>query len=429
MCKVSVIIPVYNTEQYLVECLNSVCNQTLKDMEIICMDDGSSDGSSEILDEYSLRDDRIKVIHKANSGYGDSVNQGIEVAKGDYIGIVEPDDYIVKEMYEELVLLADKNDLDFAKGNFVHFVGDGCCRTYSAKKVIGENNLYNCIIRPIEYEDIFRGYIMNPSGIYRRKFLNVNGIRHNVTPGASYQDTGFWFQIMVLAKKAIFIDRDYYFYRQDNNASSMNNKNKIFCICEEYKLLFDKIKKNMIKDSLISEFFTLCMFVGYWNTIPRIAASSREAFIRRFSEDFIKLKKEEFYDVKKMNDYEKRVLINIVNEPDSFIQENLKNSEYYRKKLNSYEKVIIYGAGDYCKRILSNLYDEEYNKVVGLVVSDIEGQPRKKYQKNVDIIDKYIEYKDSIAVLIGVSDKFKEEVYDILKEKEFRNIIENIERI
>ena len=109
MPKVSIVIPTYNVEQYLKECLDSVINQTLKDIEIICVDDGSTDNSGKILDEYAAKDSRIKVIHKENGGYGKAMNVGIDNATGEYIGIVEPDDYIEFDMYETLYINAKKN--------------------------------------------------------------------------------------------------------------------------------------------------------------------------------------------------------------------------------------------------------------------------------------------------------------------------------
>ena len=98
--KVSVIIPVYNVEKYLCKCLDSVVNQTLRDIEIICVDDGSTDSSWEILKEYAQRDDRIKLIHKENGGLSSARNVAMQVAKGDYIGFIDSDDWI---------------DLDFTK--------------------------------------------------------------------------------------------------------------------------------------------------------------------------------------------------------------------------------------------------------------------------------------------------------------------------
>ena len=91
---VSVLIPVYNTEKYVRECVESVRKQTLHEIEILCLDDGSTDRSAEILDELATEDERIHVMHKKNSGYGSTMNLGIRAAQGKYVGIVESDDYI-----------------------------------------------------------------------------------------------------------------------------------------------------------------------------------------------------------------------------------------------------------------------------------------------------------------------------------------------
>ena len=121
MAKVSIIIPTYNVEMYLVECMESVIHQTLKDIEIICINDGSTDGSLEILKSYAQKDDRIVLVDKENGGYGIAMNIGLEKATGEYIGIVEPDDFVKLDMYESLYQIAKDNDLDFVKADFYRF--------------------------------------------------------------------------------------------------------------------------------------------------------------------------------------------------------------------------------------------------------------------------------------------------------------------
>ena len=116
MVKVSVIIPVYNTEEYLKSCIDSVIRQSLKEIEIICVDDGSTDACPQILDDYAKMDERIVVVHKENGGYGNAINIGMKMAKGEYVGIVESDDMILANMYERLYEQAKTNDLDIIKG-------------------------------------------------------------------------------------------------------------------------------------------------------------------------------------------------------------------------------------------------------------------------------------------------------------------------
>ena len=115
---ISVVIPVCNVDKYVEECVISVMKQTFKDIEIICVDDGSNDNSLQILKRLESQDDRIKVIAKNNTGYGNSVNIGIQNCRGKYISIIESDDFIDEHMYEDLLALSDNESIDIIKANF-----------------------------------------------------------------------------------------------------------------------------------------------------------------------------------------------------------------------------------------------------------------------------------------------------------------------
>lgn len=116
--KVSLLVPICNVERYLRECLDSAVAQTLKDIEIICINDGSTDSSPDIIREYMERDSRVKMIDKANSGYGDSMNRGLEMARGEYVGILESDDFMFEGSLQKLVAKADAEHADVVKGDF-----------------------------------------------------------------------------------------------------------------------------------------------------------------------------------------------------------------------------------------------------------------------------------------------------------------------
>lgn len=116
--KVSVVVPIYGVEKYLHQCVDSILAQTLKDIEIILVDDGSKDKCPEIVDEYAKKDPRIVSVHQPNGGYGRAVNHGIELAKGEYIGIIESDDWIEPTMYEKLYQKAVETNSDITKSNF-----------------------------------------------------------------------------------------------------------------------------------------------------------------------------------------------------------------------------------------------------------------------------------------------------------------------
>lgn len=118
MVKISIIVPIYNAEKYLEQCLQSIKNQTLKDIEVICVDDGSTDSSPQIMDRFQNEDQRFKVIHKSNGGNGHSMNTGLAAATGEYIGCVEADDYIENNMFEKLYMYTNNGTVDIVKSNF-----------------------------------------------------------------------------------------------------------------------------------------------------------------------------------------------------------------------------------------------------------------------------------------------------------------------
>ena len=118
MSKVSIVVPIYNVEKYLKQCIESIINQTLQDIEIILVDDGSPDNCPQICDEYAKKDSRIKVVHKKNGGLSSARNAGIEVATGDFIGFVDSDDYIELDMYEKMYNIAKENHVDFVVSDY-----------------------------------------------------------------------------------------------------------------------------------------------------------------------------------------------------------------------------------------------------------------------------------------------------------------------
>ena len=286
MPKVSVIIPVYNVEKYLRECLDSVINQTLKDIEIICVNDGSTDSSLSILEEYAKKDKRIKIINKANSGYGHTMNVGIDNATGEYIGIVEPDDYIKLDMYETLYNKATEYDLDFIKADFYRFTGSGKDKVLFYNHLDNTNTYYNKILNPQNDLNTFN-FIMNSwSGIYKTDFINKNHIRHNETPGASYQDNGFYFQTFMYATKIYILNIPFYMNRRDNPNSSIKNKNKVYAMKNEYDYIRNILEKNENLKSKFLGIYWVKKYNNYMFTFNRIDKKFKKEFIKVFSKEF-----------------------------------------------------------------------------------------------------------------------------------------------
>lgn len=289
---VSIVVPVYNVENFLRECLDSVVNQTLKDIEIICVDDGSTDSSLNILKEYASKDSRFKIITKPNSGYGNTMNRGTDAATGEYVGIVESDDYVEPNMFERLYETAKKNDADIVKSNHYTFTTQSGMKNVDLHYTCTDLKYYDKVLNADECEEIYDFVMMNWTGIYRTTFLRDNNIRYNETPGASFQDNGYWFQTITKAKRIVFINEAFYYYRQDNPNSSINNKKKIYCICDEFDYIKEFLMKNPEEYKKHILTYVKKKFFNYRHSYDRIASEYKLEFLEREKEDYSKDLKE-----------------------------------------------------------------------------------------------------------------------------------------
>lgn len=288
MPKVSIVIPVYNNENYVVECVDSALAQTLSDLEIICVDDGSTDGSGAILDAYAEKDSRVKVIHNPNSGYGHSMNTGLDQASGEYFFILESDDCLKPNAIEELAACADKHRLDFVKSDYEVFVGEPGDRTYTYMETCRQKHQYYKLIDPSKNLDVLNERMNTWTGLYRISFLNMYHIRHNETPGASYQDNGFWFQTFLWAHRVMFMDRAFYQLRRDNPNSSVHNRGKVFCIFDEYAFVEKIVRSDPEKERLFIRMFHKKKFDNCLFHFTRIGDEFKMDFLRRMSDEFKK---------------------------------------------------------------------------------------------------------------------------------------------
>ncbi len=242
---VSVVIPCYNVAAFLPEVLDSVLGQTLRNIEVICVNDGSKDDTLSVIQAYAARDERIRIIDKPNGGYGHSMNRGMEAATGEYIGILESDDYLLPTMYETLYAAAVEHDVDFVRSDYYRFkTGEDGERILWEEKLTNHSEYYNTVLDPRENPDVFNMQMMNWTGIYRTEFIREHNIAHHESPGASYQDNGFWFQVFCWARRIYVVPEPFYCYRQDNAASSINQNDKVFCMLDEYAWIRDFLARN-----------------------------------------------------------------------------------------------------------------------------------------------------------------------------------------
>lgn len=245
--KVSIILPSLNVAEYIDECMQSVISQTLQDIEIISVDAGSTDGTKEKLEKYAEEDARIKLITSTQKSYGKQVNMGIAEASGEYIGIVETDDYIALDMYEKLYYIAKSNQLDYIQANFDQFFslenGEKVFTTIPA--IVDDTCRYGDIVCQEKMQTLLTVNFTIWGGLYRKEFLTKADIWLNETPKAAYQDIGFWQQVIVNAERGMYYDGSFYRYRIDRDQSSVNSVNGLICSYNEHQklLLESKIPK------------------------------------------------------------------------------------------------------------------------------------------------------------------------------------------
>ena len=234
--KVSIIMPSLNVAPYIRQCLESVINQTLRDIEILCIDAGSTDGTREILEEYADRDVRIHLVDSPVKSYGYQVNLGIDAAHGKYVGIVETDDFVAADMFAYLYRLAEKYDVDVAHADR-YFVQDS--NVLVASHIFTEKN-HDKYLQKIDNTSFLSAHLQDISvwdALYRREFLWKRHIRCNESSGAAYQDIGFLQQVHTLAQSFVYSDQPLYYYRVDRSDSSTNRPGWLRYVRQEWQFI------------------------------------------------------------------------------------------------------------------------------------------------------------------------------------------------
>ncbi len=313
MPKISVLMPIYNVERYLREALLSVADQTLRDIEILCINDGSTDDSRAIAAEFCKLDARFRLIDKPNSGYGASMNRGLAEAQGDYIAILEPDDIYEPTALETLYKAAQVSDADVTKANYWFYWSKPQPKDKLIQVVkqawfedaaqiehlavgslaIGSNNgdasdgIACMVADPYELPGIFFMIPSIWSALYKRSYLAEHDIRFLETPGASFQDLSFTFKVFVYTHKVCLVNAPILHYRQDNESSSVNDPKKAYCVIEELAEIDAVVEalENTNVGSYLSQIAYRIAYDNYLWNYQRLAQEVRKAFIQQGAND------------------------------------------------------------------------------------------------------------------------------------------------
>ena len=241
--KISVVVPIYNVEKYLPECIESVQNQSYMNLEIILVDDGSPDNSGKIADEYAKKDGRIKVIHKKNGGLSDARNAGIEVATGDYIMFLDSDDLLTADACKVLEEKIEKENADYVIGNYINCHEDG---TLWEKPIFNLEKYKTFKLNIKDYTDSF--FIMNSSAcnkIFDLNFIKKLGLKFEI--GLPAEDAIFTTYCFIKSENVYYIPDIIYVYRQRDAGTSisMNCTSKYFDgISKAYKKIYENFNQN-----------------------------------------------------------------------------------------------------------------------------------------------------------------------------------------
>ena len=314
--KVSVLTPIYNVEKYLAQCLESLSAQTLADIEFICINDGSTDGSRDILARFE-GDGRFKVIDKPNSGYGASMNQGLTAACGEYVGIVESDDYVDARCFESLYELAEANGKpDIVKADHYRLFADG----REERKHNFPEEICGKVLSPLGEQGA--AFMLSTPAIwaalYKRDMLERDGIRFLESPGAAFQDTGFVMKSWIAANSVYLADEAFLHYRTLNQGSSSASSSKVYCVCDEMASIDEFMARYPEREPKLAPILAAKRLRTYWWNIKRISPADREEFAKRAAGEFRSIEERNLWEKAPLTEAETKRLARWMADPLGF---------------------------------------------------------------------------------------------------------------
>lgn len=282
--KFSLILPVYNVEKFLTQCLNSIANQTLQDIEIICINDGSTDNSLEILNMFADKDKRFVVISQENQGQGVARNKGLEIANGEYVVFVDPDDWIETNMLEELYKTFKNTKSEVVEFNYIEYNEySGKTRKLSLERKLKKNFNYDLSLVPYyNWENCKKGCLHKLDlhiwvRAYSNEFLKRTGAIF--APTKHGEDHLFANIVVLNAKQIHYLDRYLYTYRIRKGSAVNSISNNNFDIFKNCELLKNYLIKNNFFDDLKEEFLKYQTTVLCWHyqNLPAESVEKYEA--------------------------------------------------------------------------------------------------------------------------------------------------------
>lgn len=407
MVDVSVIIPIYNVEKYIAECLESSLNQTFTYYEIICINDGSTDSSMEIVERYAKQYDNIKVVNCAqNRGQSVARNIGVEMAAGKYLLFLDSDDMIIPETLSELFICAEKYNLDEIFFNMDRIYGTEIQKERNPKEFI-------------EYKGIFTGQEMFSLFIkddiprmvvwrqfYRKEFIQNSNIRFY--EGIIHEDILYYFLSSMKAKRVMNINKSFYIYRQRKGST--------------VTVMNDKRAQSI--------YIVLIEIFKYWNshTFSEQINQAIEDYYGRVYSMFLRYSKwREDDNSLKVGSYAEKCLYSLINTPEKKCA-TLSNEKL--DKLKNEKDIIIFGAGRAANDIIEILKRNNI-KIKAVTVTNPKMYAPNIFGIEVCTLEELLPYRETAIIIIGVTSQYYDEVKYKLERMGFRNtmLIDECEKI
>lgn len=307
MVEVSIIVPIYNTEKYLRRCLDSLVGQTLKELEIILVDDGSTDNSSQIMREYECKyQGRVKVYSKENGGQATARNLGIQRSNGKYIGFVDSDDYVDTNMFEVMYQAAKRDDADMVECHYRYLYEEGKRR--KEYRTRGDIRQYK------DQKDMFINPQVSPwNKLYRREILMHKGL--DFPEGLIYEDTAFYIKTIPYVQKERYVNEHFvYYFLRGSSTMNANRSQKVGNIFPVLENILSFYKTNHFYETYYEELEYFCVKILLCSSLSRIGRIQ-----------------------------DKKIAKELYKTTFSFIQDNFpryKKNRYFKGKMGVYSRIV-----------------------------------------------------------------------------------------
>lgn len=403
--KVSIIVPIFNTEPYLKECLDSLVSQTLSDIEIICVDDGSRDGSFSIIKDYSRKYSNIKIKrHLQNKGQAEARNTGLEMATGKYVMFVDSDDYVKnKSVCECLIEMAEeyKTDIIYYAYERLELDGTNSLKLNSSNKEVQSGINLFCTTT-----EEYRNRIEPCCHFYRRDFLYENNIRF--LPKIFHEDDLFYYYTAMAAQRVIEINEVLYVYRQREGSTMHSPVNEIYV--KSYFTICCKIFEHWI-NHLFSERENRAIGTYMYRNIVRFQHAKKSV---GYDDGCWKL------------DYPEEFIYCILR--DVYSSQMVSLSEEQLRRIEKAQKVVIYGTGSAAVDIVEELSRNQIKIDLAVISKDAEKDEEFCGIRvcNIDSLDTVSMWLSAVFI-IATTSKYHDEIENKLKSKGFYDIIKPIE--